>query len=73
VGGWWSRLFGGGGRRTVAELPQTAGPHAVAEPEAPAPAGPGPEAPAGDGEISPARLDRALQRLREEHPPAPED
>lgn len=43
----------------VAELPSAPEPEPVAETES-------------DSEISPARLDAALQRLRDEHPPAPE-
>ena len=68
----FGRLFGRRRRRTAESLPALAAP-SVPEPESgfeperePEPSG-GP-----DSEISPARLDAALQRLREEIP-APEE
>lgn len=71
MAGLFSRLFRRGRSRALAALPPAP---AVAEP-APGVAGPVPEQAdetGADGEISPARLDAALQRLRAEHPPAPE-
>ena len=65
--GWWSRLFG----RRAAAAPPPALPAPV-EPPAPAPAVAEPEPEEEAGDISPARLDAALQRLREEHPEVPE-
>jgi hypothetical protein len=71
VPGWWSRLFG----RGAAAAPPSRGlpPSVVPEPAPRAPAHEPEPTPADSGDISPARLDAALQRLRKENPPAPED
>ena len=68
--GWWSRLFG---RRAAAVPPSRALPAPVKpEPVVAEPVVAEPEPVEEAGDISPARLDAALQRLREEHPEAPE-
>ena len=66
--GWWSRLFG----RRAAAAPPPALPAPAASPE-PEPVDAEPEPVEDPGVISPTRLDAALQRLREEHPEAPEN
>jgi hypothetical protein len=74
VPGWLSRLFG---RRAAATPPYR--PALVSGTQAPAPpADSEPEAqtesePEQTGEISPSRLDAALQRLREEIPASSEE
>ncbi|MDE3134071.1 MAG: hypothetical protein KGL15_08405 [Acidobacteriota bacterium] len=67
--GLFSRLLRRG--RAQAAAAELLSAPAVAEPAVAEPA-PAETEPVADGEISPARLDAALQRLRDEHPPAPE-
>ncbi len=85
--GWWSRLFGRRSR-AVAELLQTveapaaepvapepvieAEPEPEVEPESDPPTDPATDEPPGR-EISPARLEAALQRLRQEIPASSEE
>ncbi len=65
--GWWSRLFG----RGVVVAPPSRALAAAATAEQPPAAAPEPALLEDSGDISPARLDAALQRLREEHPEGP--
>ena len=70
---WWSRLFGRRGAPAPPSraLPVAAEPEPAAAPDSAPKAAAEPEPaaePADDREISPARLDQALQRLREEIP-----